>query len=100
MTSCRPGKESVPSRAYIVFKNAEQVAVFSREYDGHLFRDKQGQWLHRHEVMYFLDTTITGNESIAVVEFAPHQKVAPERKKHDARSGTIHQGTILQFTWP
>lgn len=69
----RPGKESVPSRAYIVFKNAEQVAAFSREYDGHLFRDKQG------------------NESFAVVEFAPHQKVAPERKKHDTRSGTIHQ---------
>ncbi|KAF8344319.1 uncharacterized protein EI90DRAFT_3029277 [Cantharellus anzutake] len=32
-----------------------------------------------------------GNESFAVVEFAPYQKTQPERKKHDARSGTIHQ---------
>ena len=28
--------------AYIAFKNEEQLALFSREYDGHLFRDKSG----------------------------------------------------------
>ncbi|KAJ7797651.1 Smg-4/UPF3 family-domain-containing protein [Mycena olivaceomarginata] len=50
-------KENISSRAYIAFKTEEQLAQFSREYDGHLFRDK------------------AGNESYAVVEFAPYQKV-------------------------
>jgi regulator of nonsense transcripts 3 len=36
------GKENIPSRAYIAFKNEEQLALFSREYDGHVFRDKSG----------------------------------------------------------
>ncbi|KAJ7079765.1 Smg-4/UPF3 family-domain-containing protein [Mycena belliarum] len=69
----RLNKENVPSRAYIAFKTEEQLAQFSREYDGHLFRDK------------------AGNESYAVVEFAPYQKVPPEKKKADARSGTIEK---------
>jgi hypothetical protein len=38
----RLNKENVPSRAYIAFKNEEKLAVFSQEYDGHLFRDKAG----------------------------------------------------------
>ncbi|KAJ6585295.1 Smg-4/UPF3 family-domain-containing protein, partial [Mycena capillaripes] len=66
-------KENIPSRAYIAFKTEEQLAQFSREYDGHLFRDK------------------AGNESYAVVEFAPYQKVPPEKKKIDARSGTLEK---------
>ncbi|KAJ7069557.1 Smg-4/UPF3 family-domain-containing protein [Mycena amicta] len=67
----RLNKENIPSRAYILFKTEEQLAQFGRDYDGHLFRDK------------------AGNESYAVVEFAPYQKVAQEKKKVDARSGTI-----------
>ncbi|KAJ7264440.1 Smg-4/UPF3 family-domain-containing protein [Mycena haematopus] len=67
----RMNKENVPSRAYIAFKTEEQLAQFGREYDGHLYRDK------------------AGNESYAVVEFAPYQKVPPEKKKVDARSGTL-----------
>ena len=35
-------KESVPSRAYIAFKNEVMLATFSREYDGHIFKDKAG----------------------------------------------------------
>ncbi|KAJ7274267.1 Smg-4/UPF3 family-domain-containing protein [Mycena rebaudengoi] len=73
----RLNKENIPSRAYIVFKTEEQLAQFSHEYDGHLFRDKAGGCL-------------AGNESYAVVEFAPYQKVPPE-KKADARSGTIEK---------
>ncbi|KAJ7132920.1 Smg-4/UPF3 family-domain-containing protein, partial [Mycena filopes] len=69
----RLNKENVSSRAYIVFKTEEQLAQFSRDYDGHLFRDK------------------AGNESYAVVEFAPYQKAPPEKKKADARSGTIEK---------
>ncbi|THH31843.1 hypothetical protein EUX98_g2358 [Antrodiella citrinella] len=69
----RFNKENINSRAYIAFKDEEALATFSREYDGHLFRDK------------------AGNESIAVVEFAPHQKVPSEKKKVDTRVGTIEK---------
>lgn len=34
-----------------------------------------------------------GNESIAVVEFAPFQKVPNEKKKADSRAGTIEKGS-------
>ncbi|KAG1900207.1 Smg-4/UPF3 family-domain-containing protein [Suillus fuscotomentosus] len=69
--SKRANQENVSSRAYIAFKNEEVLATFSREYDGHLFRDK------------------AGNESQAVVEFAPFQKIPSEKKKTDARNATI-----------
>ncbi len=38
----RINKENVPSRAYIAFKSEDLLATFSREYDGHIFRDKAG----------------------------------------------------------
>ena len=41
----RLNKENIPSRAYIAFKDEEILATFSREYDGHLFRDKNGVFL-------------------------------------------------------
>ncbi|KAG6908859.1 hypothetical protein DXG01_003025 [Tephrocybe rancida] len=66
-------KENIPSRAYIAFKNEEQLTLFGREYDGHLFRDK------------------AGNEYQAVVEFAPYQKVPSDKKKVDARNATIEK---------
>ncbi|OCH88706.1 hypothetical protein OBBRIDRAFT_757664, partial [Obba rivulosa] len=69
----RLNKENIPSRAYIAFKHEDVLATFSREYDGHLFRDK------------------AGNESIAVVEFAPFQKIPSEKKKVDSRMGTIEK---------
>ncbi|ETW77358.1 hypothetical protein HETIRDRAFT_436258 [Heterobasidion irregulare TC 32-1] len=66
-------KENVSSRAYIAFKTEDILASFSREYDGHIFRDK------------------TGNEFQAVVEFAPYQKIPLEKKKADSRNGTIEK---------
>lgn len=39
--------------------------------------------------------SFVGNESEAVVEFAPFQKVPPEKKKVDPRAGTITEGTYL-----
>ncbi|THV05723.1 hypothetical protein K435DRAFT_849719 [Dendrothele bispora CBS 962.96] len=69
----RLNKENVSSRAYIAFKSEEPLSLFSREYDGHLFRDK------------------AGNEAQAVVEFAPYQKVPSDKKKADARNGTIEK---------
>lgn len=38
----RLNKENIPSRAYIAFKDEKLLAEFSKEYDGHLFRDKAG----------------------------------------------------------
>ncbi|KAF8452661.1 Smg-4/UPF3 family-domain-containing protein [Boletus edulis BED1] len=67
----RANKEGIPSRAYIAFKNEALVTHFGRAYDGHLFRDK------------------AGNESHAVVEYAPFQKIPTEKKKVDARNNTI-----------
>ncbi|KAH9039962.1 Smg-4/UPF3 family-domain-containing protein [Lactarius hengduanensis] len=69
----RQNKEDVHSRAYIAFKTEEYVAKFSREYDGHIFKDK------------------AGNESRAVVEFAPYQKLPLEKKKVDTRNATVDQ---------
>ncbi|KAI0252763.1 Smg-4/UPF3 family-domain-containing protein [Lactifluus subvellereus] len=66
-------RENVHSRAYIAFKTEELVAKFSREYDGHIFKDK------------------AGNESCAVVEFAPYQKLPLEKKKVDSKNATIDQ---------
>ncbi|KAF9467695.1 Smg-4/UPF3 family-domain-containing protein [Collybia nuda] len=67
----RLGKENIPSRAYIAFRTEDQLALFSKDYDGHVFRDK------------------AGNESHAVVEFAPYQKIPTEKRKPDARNATI-----------
>ncbi|KAJ3731487.1 Smg-4/UPF3 family-domain-containing protein [Lentinula guzmanii] len=83
-------KENVPSRAYIAFKNEEQLALFSREYDGHLFRDKSGKPSFR-AIQVFHSYRCTGHESQAVVEFAPYQKVPSEKKKIDPRNGTIEK---------
>lgn len=46
-TNHRLNKENIPSRAYIAFKDEEQLALFSKGYDGHVFRDKAGAY-HRH----------------------------------------------------
>ena len=43
----RLNKENIPSRAYIAFKDEELLATFSREYDGHIFRDKAGELTQR-----------------------------------------------------
>ncbi|KAG9126299.1 hypothetical protein FRC07_004037 [Ceratobasidium sp. 392] len=64
-------KENVPSRAYVEFLTPEAVIAFNQDYNGHLFRDKQG------------------NESTAVVEYAPYQKVPHTTRKADTKIGTI-----------
>jgi hypothetical protein len=94
-------KENIPSRAYIAFKNEEQLATFSQGYDGHLFRDKAGAFVfvvrrlclssNWHCFGGLIMSLVPGNESIAVVEFAPYQKIPTEKKKADARGGTIEK---------
>ncbi|EUC62084.1 Smg-4/UPF3 family protein [Rhizoctonia solani AG-3 Rhs1AP] len=64
-------RENTPSRAYVEFTTPEAVVVFNRDYNGHVFRDKQG------------------NESVVVVEYAPYQKVPHEKRKADGKIGTI-----------
>ncbi|KAG1460149.1 hypothetical protein G6F56_006014 [Rhizopus delemar] len=67
------GKENVFSRAYFHLKTMEAVIAFHRGFDGHTFTDSRG------------------NDSRAVVEFAPYQKTPREQKTADARQGTIDE---------
>uniref|UniRef100_A0A8C7HT49 UPF3B regulator of nonsense mediated mRNA decay n=1 Tax=Oncorhynchus kisutch TaxID=8019 RepID=A0A8C7HT49_ONCKI len=63
------------ARAYINFKNQEDIVLFRDRFDGYVFIDNRGQ------------------EYPAIVEFAPFQKIAKKRsKKKDAKSGTIDEG--------
>uniref|UniRef100_A0A674IM59 UPF3B regulator of nonsense mediated mRNA decay n=1 Tax=Terrapene triunguis TaxID=2587831 RepID=A0A674IM59_9SAUR len=60
------------SRAYINFKNQEDIVLFRDRFDGYVFVDHKGQ------------------EYAAIVEFAPFQKSAKKKnKKKDAKTGTI-----------
>jgi hypothetical protein len=44
---------------------------------------------------YMHDPTVKpGNESYAIVEFAPYQKIPTEKKKADNRNGTIEKGSL------
>lgn len=42
-----------------------------------------------------LSFTASGNESYAIVEYAPHQKVPSEKRKQDSKNNTIEKGTLL-----
>ncbi|XP_040904828.1 regulator of nonsense transcripts 3B [Toxotes jaculatrix] len=60
------------ARAYINFKNQDDIVLFRDRFDGYVFIDSKGQ------------------EYPAIVEFAPFQKTAKKRsKKKDAKCGTI-----------
>ncbi|XP_021452560.1 regulator of nonsense transcripts 3A isoform X1 [Oncorhynchus mykiss] len=62
------------SRAYINFKNPEDILLFRDRFDGYVFIDNKGQ------------------EYPAVVEFAPFQKVSKKKlKKKDAKAGSIEE---------
>ncbi|XP_053179709.1 regulator of nonsense transcripts 3B [Scomber japonicus] len=62
------------ARAYINFKNQEDIVLFRDRFDGYVFIDSRGQ------------------EYPAIVEFAPFQKTAKKRsKKKDAKCGTINE---------
>lgn len=62
------------SRAYLNFKNQDDVILFRDRFDGYVFIDNRGQ------------------EYPAIVEFAPFQKVAKKKsKRRDAKSGTIDE---------
>uniref|UniRef100_A0A668ACH6 UPF3A regulator of nonsense mediated mRNA decay n=1 Tax=Myripristis murdjan TaxID=586833 RepID=A0A668ACH6_9TELE len=62
------------SRAYINFKNPEDILLFRDRFDGYVFIDNKGQ------------------EYSAVVEFAPFQKISKKKlKKKDAKAGSIEE---------
>ncbi|XP_078268287.1 regulator of nonsense transcripts 3B [Rhinoraja longicauda] len=62
------------SRAYINFKNQEDIVLFRDQFDGYVFIDTKGQ------------------EYPAIVEFAPFQKIPKKKsKKKDAKAGTIEE---------
>ena len=62
-------------RAYINFKDHQDVYLFQDKFDGYVFVDSKG------------------NEFEAVVEFAPNQKISgvKEGRRKDAKMGTIEQ---------
>ncbi|XP_032908828.1 regulator of nonsense transcripts 3A isoform X2 [Catharus ustulatus] len=60
------------SRAYINFRNSEDILLFRDRFDGYVFIDNKGL------------------EYPAVVEFAPFQKISKKKlKKKDAKAGSI-----------
>ncbi|XP_050188060.1 regulator of nonsense transcripts 3A isoform X6 [Myiozetetes cayanensis] len=60
------------SRAYLNFKNPEDILLFRDRFDGYVFIDNKGL------------------EYPAVVEFAPFQKISKKKlKKKDAKAGSI-----------
>ncbi|XP_078258665.1 regulator of nonsense transcripts 3A isoform X4 [Rhinoraja longicauda] len=62
------------SRAYINFKNPDDIILFRDRFDGYIFIDNKGQ------------------EYPAVVEFAPFQKISKRKlKKKDTKSGSIEE---------
>lgn len=67
------------SRAYLRFKSLPDLVEFHRNFDGHVFRDA------------------AGNQSVALVEWAPYQKCPPlgatvgGGKKRDKKEGSIEE---------
>ena len=113
----RLNKEGIPSRAYyLTFKNEVQLVTFSRAYDGHVFRDKAGEFAflayHRARTWVLILTLASCVVSVgldgsrrcvsllhtqatsrtASVEYAPFQKVPTEKKNIDARNNMIDKG--------
>ncbi|XP_048588656.1 regulator of nonsense transcripts 3B isoform X2 [Nematostella vectensis] len=66
------------SRAYINFKNQEDIIKFRDQFDGSSFFDNKG------------------NEYPAVVEYAPYQGVPRKKNRKDAKCGTIDEDKDYQ----
>ncbi|KAJ1030416.1 hypothetical protein NDA16_001325 [Ustilago loliicola] len=72
-------KQNKHARAYVRFLDPTSLVTFHKNFDGHIFRDAKGK------------------ESVAIVEFAPYQKVVVpptargRKSKPDAKQGTIEK---------
>jgi len=75
-------KPNVRSRAYVRFKNLDLLAIFHRNFNGHIFTDSKGTTIS-------LLPPNVGRSSRATVEFAPYQKFVKSKIKPDPRQGTI-----------
>lgn len=76
-------KQNKHSRAYVRFLDPTSLVTFHKNFDGHIFRDAKGK------------------ESVAIVEFAPYQKVvlspstaAEQRRRGGRNKPDPKQGTI------
>ncbi|SNX81544.1 uncharacterized protein MEPE_00249 [Melanopsichium pennsylvanicum] len=79
-------KQNKHARAYVRFLDPNFLVAFHKAFDGHIFRDSKGK------------------ESVAIVEFAPYQKVivAPSniggsrgrRVRPDPKQGTIEKDAV------
>ena len=67
--------QDVFCRAYINFVNQEDIYIFQDKFDGYVFVDSKG------------------NEYVAVVEFAPYQKIGMQKdgKRKDPKINSIEQ---------
>ncbi|GAC97818.1 hypothetical protein PHSY_005406 [Pseudozyma hubeiensis SY62] len=80
-------KQSKHARAYVRFLDPQSLVQFHKAFDGHIFRDSKGK------------------ESVAIVEFAPYQKVVlppaasvqrGRKAKPDPKQGTIEKDADYQ----
>lgn len=92
MYGSESSKENIASKAYITFKEYQQLLNFHTGFDGHLFRDKHGALGTELRILL---TYISGRESRVSIEFAPFQKTPSAKQKPDHRQGTIDEGGRL-----
>jgi regulator of nonsense transcripts 3 len=71
----------VRSRAYVRFKTADDLVVFHRVFNGHIFTDSKGTPRATPANL--------GRSSRAIVEYSPYQKSLRGKPKQDPRQGTI-----------
>lgn len=73
-------------------KTVDAVIAFHQGFDGHIFMDSRGKISKARYISYLAHSCVIGNESRAVVEFAPYQGIPKDHKAQDARQGTIDEG--------
>mgnify|MGYP000706967368 FL=1 len=101
-------RSSTFSRAYIDFKNADDVIEFHQEFNGHMFVNEKGKAKILFSRRYFLRgmgtwfhismLILIGTQYKAMVEYAPNQRAPKIWAKKDTREGTIFQGNLNIYT--
>ncbi|XP_077199768.1 regulator of nonsense transcripts 3A isoform X5 [Paroedura picta] len=78
------------SRAYINFRNPDDILLFRDRFDGYVFIDNKVQSCQRFILTEVNLPGVVSLEYPAVVEFAPFQKISKKKlKKKDAKAGSI-----------
>ena len=92
----RLNKENIPSRAYIAFKNEELLATFSREYVGHLFKDKLGPIQLASTVKAgFVSAVLSAGYHVELAGGGGHYNAAALRSKVAEIQANISEGVNI-----